>query len=277
MVTVLGHRGAIVASGQPYQNTLAAFKLALTYGDGFETDACLTADGHVVLAHSEKYTPKSVVYALTEHLDPASAAQLGTRHLDDLTLAEVRHLRLANGATIPTLPEALAMVAAAPGKIINLELKSYGVEAAVVPLLHDAFTNTALKPTQVIVSSFNHAALLAVRAAFPDLALGLLCVQPDEAGMPLFPWRADSTAAYQALTPALLDSAPVQHIAPQYVILPNTALPLDVELLAKHGLYAMIWVYTERADYNPQAFRAALNPLGDRLAGVIVDDVEAFG
>ena len=44
---ILGHRGCILSDGKPYQNSLEAFKIALEYSDGLETDACVCKDGEV--------------------------------------------------------------------------------------------------------------------------------------------------------------------------------------------------------------------------------------
>ena len=64
---ILGHRGCIL-KGKPFQNSLKAFKLAIQYTNGFETDACLTKDGDVVFIHEEITTD--------EHSTPLSSIPL---------------------------------------------------------------------------------------------------------------------------------------------------------------------------------------------------------
>lgn len=53
---ILGHRGAVLAPLFP-ENSLQAFRYALAYGDGYETDAVLDPAGAIRLAHDPRNIP----------------------------------------------------------------------------------------------------------------------------------------------------------------------------------------------------------------------------
>jgi glycerophosphoryl diester phosphodiesterase len=95
---IIGHRGT-PSCGHHTENTLQSVRAALDGGaDGVEIDVQATRDGVLVLAH-----------------DPDLGRVLGTRTgpvVAESTLAELRALRLADGARIPTLAEALDLAAA---------------------------------------------------------------------------------------------------------------------------------------------------------------------
>ena len=96
---IIGHRGTPTCPRHP-ENTLQAIGAALEAGaDGVEIDVQATRDGVLVLAH-----------------DPDLGRVLGTGPgtgpvVSASTLAELRGLRLPNGARIPTLVQALDLAA----------------------------------------------------------------------------------------------------------------------------------------------------------------------
>jgi glycerophosphoryl diester phosphodiesterase len=134
VIDVLAHRGA---SKERPENTIAAFALAEELGaTAIETDAHVTADGEVVLAH-----------------DATGARTRGDpRAIAELPLAEVR----AWGA--PTLEEALAAI----DLPFNVDVKPRSVVAAEAVVRVVRRANAAHR---VLLTSFHALTLRAVRAA----------------------------------------------------------------------------------------------------------------
>jgi glycerophosphoryl diester phosphodiesterase len=99
---LFAHRGA---AAERAENTLPSFQRALELGaDALETDAHLTADGHVVLSH-----------------DPDGRRRAGVAaEIRRSTLAEVEGWDVGDGARIPTLE---AVLRAFPEVPINVDLK----------------------------------------------------------------------------------------------------------------------------------------------------------
>ncbi len=151
---VLAHRGA---SSEQTENTLAAFAAAHAAGaDGVELDVQLTTDGELAVFHD--YDLKRL----------AGRPQ----RVDQLTMAALRDVELAGGHRVPTLAEALAAIPAP--MIVDVELKTtprtrYRIGAAAARVIAVAGAGK-----RVIVSSFDPAALAAVRVADPFLPIGLL-------------------------------------------------------------------------------------------------------
>lgn len=158
---LLGHRGA---AAEAPANTLPAFRRAMEVGaDGTELDVHLTRDGHVVAIHDET-------------VDSVTGVPGRVR---DLTLAEIQRLDAGRyfgpehaGARIPTLSEVFQ--ALGPEAVVNVELKgtsatSEGLEREVVRIIHAHGMRE-----RVIVSSFNPARLLRLRALDPQLPRGML-------------------------------------------------------------------------------------------------------
>ncbi len=104
---IIGHRGTPTC-GHHTENTLQSVCAALDGGaDGVEIDVQATRDGVLVLAH-----------------DPDLGRVLGTGPrtgpvVAESTLVELRALRLPGGARIPTLAEALDLVAARRGFVVT--------------------------------------------------------------------------------------------------------------------------------------------------------------
>jgi glycerophosphoryl diester phosphodiesterase len=153
--TIYAHRGA---SLELPENTLEAFELAVELGaHAIETDAHLTRDGRVVLAH-----------------DPTGARTAGvSRAIADLTLAELRTWDVGTqfspvraGAfdrdrryRVPTLDDALA---ALPDVPFNVDAKQ--LEPDMVPALLRAI-RSARAEDRVRIASFSQTNLRRVRAA----------------------------------------------------------------------------------------------------------------
>lgn len=153
---VLAHRGD---SRYHRENTLAAFASALDLGaDGVELDVRLSADGVAVVHHDAE----------------VGAVEVGA---------------VAAGALpgwLPTLHEAMTCCA---GAVVDVEIKNSAGEPAFDPSQALARQVAGLVagggspggwPAHVLVTSFSADALGAVRAAQPDVAVGLLTHQPAD-------------------------------------------------------------------------------------------------
>jgi glycerophosphoryl diester phosphodiesterase len=280
---VLGHRGAIIDSAAFHQNSLRAFGEAVTAGDGFESDACVDKDGEIFLIHEAKYANATtgVEYCMAEHLDSASAAFVGTRRIDQLTTAGMRRLRLRDGSPIPTLREAVERIGAHKGKLIDIELKAYGVVEPVLRLVQDCVRAGIIAPDALMLSSFNHPALATVRAKAPHLRIGAIFMDGSLPTTPLFPWQPGSAGAYTALTVAALDDAVLRQIDPDYFIVPQEILTeATVQMIAAHYPRAqlMAWVFTEKDNLDMADLLARLkklHPTG-KIAAMMVDNPRVF-
>jgi glycerophosphoryl diester phosphodiesterase len=141
-VELHGHRGA---RGLRPENTLPAFRHALALGvDAIEFDVGLTADDVVVLSHDQTLSPVN-----TRDTGPAfpgdPAYPYVGKALRELTLAQVRTVDAGTrrpggdvdeddpfvltqlpvpGTRMPTLAEACALLSAAPGVRLAVELKT---------------------------------------------------------------------------------------------------------------------------------------------------------
>ncbi|MDB4930694.1 MAG: glycerophosphoryl diester phosphodiesterase [Myxococcaceae bacterium] len=146
----LGHRGLPLRA---LENSLASFRAALDAGlDGFELDVQRTADGALVVLH-----------------DPTlERTAFGHGPLAQTARADLPRLR--NGEAIPGLDEALAL----PARCVNVELK----EGAAWRAALDAVV-AAGALGRVIFSSFDHAAIDALRGHRPDADCGWL-MHPGE-------------------------------------------------------------------------------------------------
>jgi glycerophosphoryl diester phosphodiesterase len=146
-VLVLAHRGR---SGSWRENTVEAFAGALRLGaDGVELDVRRTADGRLVVHHDPEIEGVGSIHALAG------------RELPDW---------------VPGLEAALETCA---GFVVNVEIKNAPIEPGFDPdetvaTEVVAMTRESGGPARVIVSSFWPATLIAVRAAGPEVATGLL-------------------------------------------------------------------------------------------------------
>lgn len=149
---IVAHRGA---SGDAPENTLPAFELAWKQGaDAIEGDFHLTRDGRIVCIHD----------ADTQRV---AGEKLVVR---ESTFEQLRKLDVGRwkdpkfaGTTIPTLGEVLALVP--PGKKIFVEVKT---DAGIVPALLAELRQSALKPEQVVIISFQADVIAKVRKNQPQ-------------------------------------------------------------------------------------------------------------
>jgi glycerophosphoryl diester phosphodiesterase len=162
LTKVFAHRGF---SGAAPENTLSAFEKAVeAKADGVELDVHLSRDGHVIVMHDE------TVDRTTD----------GTGWIKDMTLAKLK--QLDNGSwfhpsfqnePVPTLGEVLERLEGVPVEI-NIELKNGiirypGLEQKVIAEVERFHVQG-----RVILSSFRHESLLAVKQARPGMQTGAL-------------------------------------------------------------------------------------------------------
>ena len=152
---VYAHRGASVEAPE---NTLAAFRRAIeAAADGIELDVHLASDGVPVVIHDE---------TLDRTTDGSGA--VAAHHaalLQSLDAGSWFSPHFA-GEPLPTLEEALRLLA---GRLrINLEVKEARAGLAVLDLLR------VFPAADVVISSFDHALLAALRRTAPDLPLAVL-------------------------------------------------------------------------------------------------------
>lgn len=188
---VMAHRGnrALLP-----ENTLAAFQRAIDDGaDILETDLHLTADGVFVCIHDA---------TLDRTTDGSGAvAQLPLAALKQLNAAYYRPG--AAPQSVPTLAELAAIVPT--DRAVALELKTDRfLEAAVCQKLATELEQIGLRQ-RCVVLSFSLARVQAVKAAAPDIPIGLITVSkfwpvagiemigplwPLTLANPLFAWLA---------------------------------------------------------------------------------------
>lgn len=169
---VVAHRGG---AREAPENTLAALAHAVACGaDGVELDVRLAADGVPVVFHDDdlgRFAPRA-----------ARIESCGSRELALLDLGA--HRRRFRGERIPTLAEALAVVA--PLALLDLELKPGGDPERLAAAVTAALDAAALGPS-VVVTSFHAALVAAIAAARPGLACGRVLETPprDDAWLAL--------------------------------------------------------------------------------------------
>ncbi len=162
MITIVAHRGW---SGEAPENTIAAFKLALTDPDIaiIELDVHLSKDGVPVVIHDHT-------------LDRTTS---GTGPVKAYTLEELRQLDAGSwfapqfaAELIPTLEEVLQL---AKGRCkLHVELKTMGdeyegIEEEVIAIIH----RHGMKET-VVLSSFNHDSMKRANEIDPSISTGLI-------------------------------------------------------------------------------------------------------
>jgi glycerophosphoryl diester phosphodiesterase len=161
---IIAHRGA---SGEYPENTLLAFEEAIVQGaDGIECDVQYhQASGEFILLHDR-------------YLDNKQGKRV---HFNCLSFAEITSLPQPKNQTICTLAEVLQLIQ--NRCIINIEIKS--AEQGVVlkqiltklqKIIEQAIKDQHIKQEQVILSSFNHPALVVCQVLLPKVKTAALIV-----------------------------------------------------------------------------------------------------
>jgi len=193
---VLAHRGASLV--QP-ENTLPAFEAAIAAGaDGVELDVRLTSDGVAVVLHDVDVSVTTDGHGL----------------VNELPFAQVRALNVGREGEPPTaVPSLGETLRALSGRAcLDVEIKNLPGEPdyeptrercadEVVRLLDElAFDGP------VVVSSFNPSAIDRVRNLRPDLATGLLTIEPVDPRAALRPVLERGHRVVLPAVAALLDA-----------------------------------------------------------------------
>ncbi len=169
------HRGA--AAELP-ENTLPSFLRALELGaQALETDAHLTRDGQVVLAHDADGQRMCGVRRRVAQcsLSEVQAWDAGFGFVDE----RGRRPFSGQGFRVPTIEE---LVAAAPGVRLNVDVKEPALALVIVALLRRLRAQD-----RVLLASFQSSTLRAIRAAGWEGATGL--GQAEVARLALLPER----------------------------------------------------------------------------------------
>jgi glycerophosphoryl diester phosphodiesterase len=162
---VVAHRGS---SGSAPENTMAAFRLAVTAGvDMIEFDVRMTRDFELVVHHDRSLGRTSD----------------GSGRIWDLTLNDLRdtdagswHSRKFAGERIPTLRQVLNEIPVSVG--LDIEVKTDGDRRRGVALPESVLllVREARREGSVVVSSFDHRFLRRLHHLDPSLRLGALLV-----------------------------------------------------------------------------------------------------
>ncbi len=205
---IFGHRGA---AGYVAENTLPSIRHALAMGvDGVEFDVRLTQDKVPVLIHDET-------------LDRTT---LHSGTVRDLTFAELAEL-LADAESVPTLAAVLSEIGTRG--LINVELKEFLATPEALAVLLEAESKQVFRAEQVLVSSFDHDAIVRFRELTKKFSVGLLTK-----GLP--------DATYWSLAEQL-------HASSANIDLP--AVNADFVRTAKeHGLQVMVYTVNSLDDAN---------------------------
>ncbi|MGH0052601.1 MAG: glycerophosphodiester phosphodiesterase [Sphaerochaetaceae bacterium] len=159
---IYAHRGY---SGCYPENTMLAFQKALEAGsDGLELDVQLTKDGELVVIHDE------TVDRTTNR----------TGRVCDYTLAELKQCNAAAKSvytntfmTIPTFEEYCAWTATT-NLVTNIEIKSSIIYYPEIEEKTMDMVKRYKLEKKIIISSFNHLSLCAVKAINPFIPCGAL-------------------------------------------------------------------------------------------------------
>jgi glycerophosphoryl diester phosphodiesterase len=146
---IIAHRGD---SSRALENSLEAFRLAASVpADVIEFDLRMSKDGVLYVMH-DRHTGRTA----DRNID-----------IEQATSQEIAGIRLKNGEPVPTVDDALRLVAGRAG--INVEIKSDGAGAALGRHLFLYRYSGYL-----MVSSFKEAEVLAARGVMLDLPLAVI-------------------------------------------------------------------------------------------------------
>ena len=151
---IIAHRGA---SGDFPENTLLAIEQAILQGaDAIEIDV-FAVDGELIVIHDH-------------HL---ARTTNGKGSIYEYNLAQLQQLDAGRGQRIPLLWQVLQLLA--PTQLwLNIELKGENTVAPLLSLLKRAERELQFDLSRLLISSFNHHLLAALKQQQPALKLGAL-------------------------------------------------------------------------------------------------------
>lgn len=211
-----------------YENSLQAYREALTVCMGLECDVIQSRQGTIFLAHDTLFDGM-VHYELKVHLDEASKEILGNRFIYQLNDDEISKLRLKDGQPIPQLRQLFEMMPQFPGRVLNLELKGPHTVDITVRAVEKAIQNSLMTPEQIVFSSFNFPALRHLRNQVGTrFKIGVL-FSPETARMSqMYPnWpNAEQDAFYMPFSEENIGRSDIRDIQPDFFILEQSVLTI---------------------------------------------------
>ena len=264
MIKVLGHRG-VRQHKTVDENSVPAFDIAFKTSDGIETDAVVSSDNTVFLCHELRSINIPHLFsrsasALKRHLNRASARLAGTRRIDQMTAAEVGQLQLKKNAPFASLAALFTLAAGYPGKTINIELKGHGALEPTLAEIDKAVTAGKITREQVILTSFDHAAIAKAKQLAPDIKRGLIFARQDLRDKRMYPWLKGNLSRYDHLSDKTLRSKTVQDAAPDYFVMTGGAL--NARAISKIRRYfpaAKIMIWTMKDPAHDKGLQKKLN------------------
>jgi glycerophosphoryl diester phosphodiesterase len=220
----IAHRGLHDAAAGVVENSLPAIAAAVAAGFAVEIDVQLSRDGEAMVFHDP------VLDRLTARTGPVRA-------LDAAVLRAVA-LRGGRGATIPTLAQALAVVAGRVGVVV--EIKDQGGrldDSGVGPLEARVAQALAAYAGPAAVMSFNADSMAAMARLAPATPRGLV-------GRPAREYPSGPDVAALA---RMQDLTALRAVGGRFVSYAHAALPFAAALAARQG-GAMTQCWTLRDD-----------------------------
>ena len=139
------------------ENTLEAFAAAIDNKfDAIELDIQFSNDGHPIVFHDENLSRLTGAFA----------------EVNDLTLPQLKELRIAKVYSIPTLAEALKVIARR--LMVIVEIKNPKAVKEVVKEIERVIRDDSWKYDQFIISSFDWTVLEVVSKLNREIKLGVL-------------------------------------------------------------------------------------------------------
>lgn len=279
-VKVIGHRGA---RQHPTidENSEQSIALGLATADGIETDAVVSKDGTVFLSHdtTQKFVHKIFsrsFYVFKEHLNAASAAIVGKRRIEQLTDKELEGLTLEKGGTVGKLSDVFALAAQHPDKTINIEVKGENAIEPIIEEIKQAVAAGQVKEEQIILSSFNHPAILKAKELAPNIKRGLIFSGSSRFDSRIFPWSGNKKSRFVEFNEKALKTKMTHEAGADYFVLRAAAVtPENIALLRKHFPQGkvMFWTTNEKPpEQNEHVVKVLTDPrTKDAIAGVISD------
>ncbi len=148
----IAHRGA---SGHEPENTLLSFARALELGASWVEFDVRVVEGEPIVFHDRSLQRMAQIPGIVERQ----------------TLANIRSVKLPKDQSIPLLSEVLHLIRGKACAQVELKGRNSGVVTALTLL--QALQN-GWDESHFIVSSFDHAEILAFRATAPTIPIGLL-------------------------------------------------------------------------------------------------------
>ncbi|HYD19146.1 MAG TPA: glycerophosphodiester phosphodiesterase [Patescibacteria group bacterium] len=278
MVRVLGHRGVRQHKGTD-ENSIPAFERALNESDGIETDVVVSKDKTPFLCHETRQITIPKLYtratsSLKRHLNRASAKLVRGRRIDQLASNDVDCLKLRKGSKLPRLAELFELASQHPGKILDIELKGYNTVAPVIAEIHKAIAAGKITKEQVILTSFDHAAIVEARKIDPEIKCGMIFARRDMSDKPIYPWENDSSRVYAPLDERTLTGRRAREANPDYFVMTaRSVTPENIAKIQKHYPNAKIMIWTTKRPERDRVLKKKLaNPeIASHIDTIITD------